>query len=108
MKRIVHNDILVEIGENAKENDLLISSSEPTDYWFHLSSFPSPHVVVHYHSPDLDTIYFAANLCKENSKYRRLKNINVEYTSICNLRKTDKIGEVEYRSNRQVNILRIK
>lgn len=108
MKRILYNDILVEVGENAKENDLLISKSDPTDYWFHLSSFPSPHVVVHYHSPDIDTIHFAANLCRENSKYKRLRNINVDYTTIYNLLKTDKIGEVEYRSNRQVNILRIK
>ena len=41
-----------------------------------------------------DFLMFGANLCKQNTKYRDLKDIKICYTSLKKLKKGDKIGEV--------------
>lgn len=107
MKVLTIDGFIVQIGENSKENDNLITNSKSTDMWFHLSSFPSPHVIV---SPGDLSIYItlkAASLCREYSKYKNLKNIYVDYTRISNLRKTENLGQVEYKSNRIVKKINI-
>jgi len=37
----------INIGQNAKENDALFSSSKSEDMWFHLDKNPSAHVYLH-------------------------------------------------------------
>ncbi|CAN0448040.1 unnamed protein product [Pylaiella littoralis] len=92
---------LVAIGANARENWDLITDSEPEHIWVHLNSFPSPHVVIRSSNPSISEIEFAAELCKANSKYKKIKNIKVMYTRIDNLKLGDEIGSVNILSKRK-------
>ena len=106
MKTVIVNDISYKIGQNAKENWELLDL--PKDYiWFHLKSFPSCHVIVEKEEPDNNEILEGAKICLENTKYRNLKNIKVNYTKIENIVKADKVGAVTFKSNRKVNTIMI-
>ena len=106
MKVIVIDDISFKVGQNAQENWDLLSLDENYT-WFHLKSFPSCHVIIEKLDPTNDDIINGANLCLQNTKYRNLKNIKVNYTLIKNLRKADKPGSVHFVSNRKVNTIQI-
>jgi predicted ribosome quality control (RQC) complex YloA/Tae2 family protein len=106
MKCVEYNNIKFYIGQNAQENFDLLDSSKMinSEYiWFHLNSFPSSYVIMYSTLDEIknlsennidDFLNFGANLCKENSKYKYLKNLKIIYTSLKRLTKTDKIGEV--------------
>ena len=104
MKVIVINDVSFKVGQNAKENWELLGLDENYT-WFHLKSFPSCHVVIEKIDPTNDEILEGANLCLENTKYRNLKNIKVNYTLLKNIKKADKVGSVHFVSNRKVNTI---
>ena len=69
MKTEQFNDITIIIGQNAKENWEIIDF-ESSYIWLHLDSFPSCHVIIQHEKPEADVITYAAQLCKENTKYR--------------------------------------
>lgn len=107
MKTSSYQDIIFEIGQNAKENWEIFEKNKEinSDYvWFHLNSFPSSYVIMKisilelkekYSRTEIDTIlYYAANLCRENSKYKFLKDLKIVYTILKKLKKGDKEGEV--------------
>ena len=52
-------------------------------------------------------IYIGALLCKNNTKYRNVPNIKVDYCRCSNLIKGDKVGEVIFKSKRQVTQIKI-
>ena len=104
MKEIIIDDISFKIGQNAQENWELLSLDENFT-WFHLKSFPSCHVVIEKRDPTQEEIVNGANLCLENTKYRNLKNIKVNYTLLKNIKKADKVGSVHFVSNRKVNTI---
>lgn len=95
---------IIKIGKNAQENWDLIDI-HPDFMWFHLNSFPSCHVIIESDSPNDNEIKIAAELCKENTKYKNLKNIKVCYTTCSNLKKGTDIGSVIYKSKRKVKTI---
>jgi predicted ribosome quality control (RQC) complex YloA/Tae2 family protein len=104
MKSEYYNDTKIIIGENAKDNwDIIDFESE--NIWLHLNSFPSCHVVIEDNSPSEDVLNYAANLCKQHTKYRNLKNLKICFTKCNNLVKGEDVGSVSYKSKRQVNYL---
>jgi predicted ribosome quality control (RQC) complex YloA/Tae2 family protein len=105
MKSIEIQGILCKIGGNAIENWELLEKANENNLLFHLTSFPSCYVI--YESVNGDDINFeiireCAILCKNNTKYRNLKNIKVDYTTCNNIIKGDKIGEIIYKKNKKV------
>jgi len=96
MKTINIDNYIYKIGNNATENDQLIDNSDKLDTWFHLDGFPSCHGVINCPIDQLSkqTIYLCAINIKKNSKFKKLCNVNVIYTQIENIKKTDKLGEV--------------
>lgn len=70
----------IVIGKDRYENSVLIASLTPLDYWFHVEHLPSPHLVLRF-SEKVDKKVFrkAANLLKQNSKYKSEKNLSVMY-----------------------------
>jgi predicted ribosome quality control (RQC) complex YloA/Tae2 family protein len=48
-----------------------------------------------------------AEICKAGTKYRNLKNLKVDYCQCSNVMKGDVVGEVVFKSNRKVKIVRI-
>lgn len=106
MKVEEFNDITIIIGQNAQENWDLINFD--CDYiWLHLNSFPSCHVIIEDNNPEQEVLEYAAQLCKENTKYRNLKNLKICYTKCNNLKKGKDIGSVIYKSKRQVKTILI-
>jgi hypothetical protein len=107
MKEIIYKNIKYIIGINSKDNwDILdIYNKINKEYiWFHLNSFPSCYVIMCYdiklNNDNLDKdvieelLYFGANICKDNTKYKNFINIKICYTELKKLTKTNKVGEV--------------
>lgn len=93
---IFENNV-IKIGQNAEENDEIISEAKQTDLWFHLANLPSCHVILSCSSeypPTKQMINYCAKKTKENTKYRNLQKIKVNYTEIKNVYKTDIKGKV--------------
>ena len=115
MKEEIYKDIKFLIGQNAQENwDLLDESFilNPDYIWFHLNSFPSPYVIMHSSIKELKLLYttaeieeillFGAAVCKENSKYKFLKELKICYTSLQKLEKTDTVGEILIKGKKHI------
>tara|TARA_R110002020_G_scaffold414012_3_gene623566 strand:- start:431 stop:751 length:321 start_codon:yes stop_codon:yes gene_type:complete len=106
MKVEEFNDTTIILGQNAQENWNLINFD--CDYiWLHLNSFPSCHVIIEDNNPEQEVLEYAAQLCKDNTKYRNLKNLKICYTKCNNLKKGKDIGSVVYKSKRQVKTILI-
>ena len=96
MKTIKIDNYIYKIGNNAKENNTLIDDSNKLDTWFHLESLPSCHGIINCPIDKLSkqTIYLCAINIKKNSKSKKLCNVNVIYTQIENIKKTEELGKV--------------
>lgn len=104
MKEYSYNDVVIKVGQCDQENWELIDF-ESNYIWLHLNSFPSCHVIIYDDNPTNELLSYAADLCKNNTKYKNLKHLKVCYTKCCNLQKGHKIGSVTYKSNRQVKTI---
>jgi predicted ribosome quality control (RQC) complex YloA/Tae2 family protein len=104
MKLTTKNNIIYKIGQNSNENWKLVESCE-TFTWLHLNSFPSGHVIIETDEPSKEELIFAAELCKNNTKYRNLRNLKICYTNCGNLIKGNNEGSVLYKSNRRVKYI---
>ncbi|QKF94131.1 DUF814 protein [Fadolivirus algeromassiliense] len=88
---------LIRIGQNAEENDQIISEAKQTDLWFHLANLPSCHIIMSCSNEFPVTkqmITYCCQLTKENTKYRDLPKVKVNYTIIKNVKKTEVKGKV--------------
>jgi hypothetical protein len=100
------------VGENARDNWGLLEESKGNYVFFHLSSFSSCYLILEcdyknlYNIPN-DIIIKAAELCKSRTKYRNLLNIRVDYTFCSNVKRGEAIGEIVYKSNKQVKCVKI-
>ena len=95
MKTFIMDKINLRLGENAKENHLLIDYADMNDWWFHLDGFPSGHCIVECNELTKDLCLYAGQLVKEHSKYRNHKKLKVIYLQIKNIKKTKNPGEVK-------------
>jgi len=105
MKEYIIDNIPIILGENATDNWNIINkyNKENVNYiWIHLNSFPSPHVIILDENANIKTINHACNLCQKNSKYKNMKDLKFCMTTLNNIIKGEKIGEVYFKSNRKV------
>ena len=107
MKTKIFEETIIKIGESAQENWDLIDSSNENYIWIHLNSFPSCHIVIENENPSNELLLEGSRLCKDNTKYRNLKNLKICYTTISNLIKGKEIGSVSYKSNRKVKFVQL-
>ena len=98
---------IIKIGQNSRENWDLIDNSNQNYIWLHLNSFPSCHVVIEDENPSNELLLEGARICKDNTKYRNLKNLKICYTTISNLIKGHEICSVSYKSNRKVKYIQL-
>ena len=97
MKQIITEDYIIKLGQNAKENDIIVSQSDQTDLWFHLQNGSSPHLVLKCNEKYILTKEIkkiCAGMVKEHSKYKHFKSIKVIYLECKYVRRTNKLGEV--------------
>ncbi len=93
-------NITFYIGKNAQDNFDIIDIANENDLWFHLDDYTSCHVIGIINDLKLNNkderliVKQGALICKKYSKYKSDKNVNVMYTTVNNIRKTDQIGTV--------------
>lgn len=89
------------VGGNAQENHDIIDAADPDDLWFHLTGQASCHVICKLpegieidRKSMLKIAKQGAVICKENSSYKRIKNVEIDYTHVKNITKLEKPGAV--------------
>ena len=104
------DDVVYYIGTNAEDNFAVIDKGEPTDYWFHANDISSCHVVVSI-PDDIDKkglrtiIKRGALICKQNTnKLRTLNDVEIMYTKVKNVIKTDIPGLVNINGSTKIII----
>lgn len=91
-------EVVFYIGKKQAENFEVIDKGKADDLWFHAKDVSSCHVVCEVPT-DIDKkdlryiITVGALLCKNNTnKLKSLKNVDIVYTQIKNITKTDVDG----------------
>ena len=91
-------EVIFYIGKNQSENFEVIDKGANDDLWFHAADLSSCHVVCQVPA-DIDKkelryiVTTGALLCKNNTnKLKTMKNVNITYTKISNIVKTDVPG----------------
>ncbi len=104
-------EITYWIGSNAQDNFNIIEQAEPTDIWFHVSSYSSAHVIArisHLDKLDKKTIQSivtqGAVLCKQVSKYASVKNLDITWAYISNVKPTNILGTVSVSCSKNIII----
>jgi predicted ribosome quality control (RQC) complex YloA/Tae2 family protein len=97
MKKFVIDGFNVDVGQNARENDVLTLGSSGKDIWFHVENYPGSHVILRNPTEDMTkaTIHEVAKLAAAHSK--RVGKVNVIFTEAIHVekRRFAKAGEVE-------------
>lgn len=105
------DSINFKIGQNSQDNFDIIDDSEPNDLWFHLYGESSCHVIAII-NPEIkldkkqkrQIITQGALLCKQNSRHKSAKNVNIIYTEIKNIEKTEIVGTVHVNEQKSILI----
>jgi len=130
----IGESILYNIGRNAKNNVEIIEESHPEDIWFHVSNESSCHVIavmnleyyntIHNGVTDPEKEYLRYNfipdnltkkqfmhiikqgavICKEYSKCKSEKNVEIIYTNVENVIPTNIVGTVSAFKSKKIVI----
>lgn len=98
---------LIIIGQNAEENHKIIKNASPSDLWFHVSNFPSAHVILQPFTKKPKLIYQAALASKLRSKMAKFHNVQVVYTPVENLIPSTKAGEITFKSQKNLKYINV-
>lgn len=92
--------IKIKVGENAKENDELTMTSDPREWWMHVSGYPGSHVVICYDGDTVpkETKRDAAVLAVHHSKAPNAKMTQVDFVRL------DQVSKYTNTSHGQVSI----
>ena len=98
----INREIPYLVGTNAQDNFDIIDESDLTDIWFHLSEHSSCHVIAKMpqdikldKKQKLHIIKQGALICKQHSKYKSEKNLQIIFTFLSNIMKGNVIGQVD-------------
>ena len=104
----IKRNITFYIGKNQDENFEVIDNGAENDLWFHAKNISSCHVVGII-PDDIDKkeiryiVTVGALLCKNNTnKLKSLKNVEITYTQIKNITKTNIRGCVETQNTKTI------
>jgi predicted ribosome quality control (RQC) complex YloA/Tae2 family protein len=104
----IKETITFYIGKNAKDNFDVIDMGAPDDIWFHANHESSCHVIAII--PDnidkhgiKSIIKIGAQLCKQHtSKLSSLTNVEIIYTQLKNVTKTNVCGAVSVLNTKTI------
>ena len=121
-------NVIYKIGKNAENNFEILDQSNKQDVWFHVSNSSSCHVIAclknikfnryddelpNYYDIDFDSldkkqklqiIKQGAILCKQFSRLKNEKNVEIIYAKIEDVHKTDTMGSVITSNSKKVVI----
>ncbi|MDR0931168.1 MAG: NFACT family protein [Clostridiales bacterium] len=84
------NGANVYIGKNNLQNDhLTLKQADKRDLWFHVKNIPGSHCILQLDgkNPADDDIIFAATACARHSKAKNSSKVEVDFTTINNVKK---------------------
>jgi predicted ribosome quality control (RQC) complex YloA/Tae2 family protein len=111
-------NLVYKVGKDATNNFEIIDQADKSDLWFHINNTSSCHVIAclknitfnkyddelpNYYDIDFDSldkkqqqqiIKQGAILCKQFSRLKNQKNVEIIYTKIENVFKTEPVGSV--------------
>ena len=91
---IIEKEFTVLIGQNAKENTLLIKeSSDPDNLWFHFEKVSGPHIILESGKCVIPKRY-TQEVASKLFKYKKNVQDNVIYTEVKNVKLTKTDGLV--------------
>ena len=98
MIETIIDEYIVKIGENQKENDLLVKKSAPNDYWLHISDYSSAHGVIQNPNNERINNKIIKKVCMlikmKSNKCKSIHNLKFSVTKIKNLTTTKVEGQV--------------
>ena len=121
-------NVIYKIGKNAENNFEILDQSNKQDVWFHVNNSSSCHVIAclknikfnryddelpNYYDIDFDSldkkqklqiVKQGAILCKQFSRLKNEKNVEIIYTKIEDVHKTDTMGSVITSNSKKVVI----
>ena len=98
------------IGKHAHDNTHLVILANKNDIWFHINDLPSAHLIMY--NPNNESleklrrsgiIYKMAVALKKSSKYSKINNISMVYTTIDNVSPTSTPGLVTIKKSYCIN-----
>lgn len=104
----IKREIVFYIGKNKEENFEVIDKGNENDLWFHAKNESSCHVVCNVPENILKNelkyiIKVGALLCKNNtSKLKSISNVEIIYTQVKNIEKTNIIGCVTTKNTKTI------
>lgn len=110
MKLLKVGDLVCKLGESAQENWDLVGASKKHHWFFHLTDFPSPYVVLECDRGDDPNVHIrtrCAEICLEHSKQKNNKNVKVDATPVGNVKidRRDDVGECDYKNESKVEVI---
>ncbi|CAE8616598.1 unnamed protein product [Polarella glacialis] len=109
MKVLQIGDLTCKVGGSADENWQLLDRCKKKHWFFHLTDFPSCYVVLECEKePSREDKYRCAEVCVENSKQKRSKQVKVDATLCANVVKSDEVGECEYKNEKKVKVIVVR
>ncbi len=111
----MHNEIKIQVGENAQENWDILNDAKHTKggsewVWIHLDKLTSPYVIIQENPNDKKTriqmkkaIQYGGELCKTHSKSKNIPKVTIVWTLIKNVKKGTKTGEAILGSSNKCN-----
>lgn len=108
MKEYEIENYICLVGGNAKENWEILEKARQKYRFFHLSAFPSCYVILQTEEKvNKDILYKCAKICLDNTKQRDMSGVYVDCTTVGNVRKGEKIGEIYYVSRRKIDKIKV-
>jgi predicted ribosome quality control (RQC) complex YloA/Tae2 family protein len=101
--------ITYHVGQNALDNFNILDKARLDDIWFHLENTSSGHIICkineEYNKKELKYITVqGAVLCKQYSKRKSDKKVNIIYTRVKNVTKTNILGQVKIDNFKSITI----
>jgi len=106
----LNRDVDFIVGKNAADNFDIIDDATSRDIWFHIENEPSGHIVAKMPEIELNKkqlrqiITQGAVVCKENSKFKSMKNVKIVFTYVENVVKMDIPGSVMLLKSKNISI----
>lgn len=109
LTKIEFSGFEIYLGKNNKQNDYLLTHTNPKDLWFHAYNCPSSHIYLKIKDkkqPTKEVLEFCAKLTKENSKAKNGTKASIIYTERKNLKHPPNtyLGYVTYKNEKEIVI----
>ena len=105
----IQEEITYHIGKSKSDNFTVIDMASAKDLWFHVSDESSCHVVCIVPTglnkkQTMTLIKKGGELCKQNTSKFRGKTVEITYTFVENVKKTDIVGCVYVSGAKKIEI----